>query len=109
MIHILDRIKCGLQRNLSERESYLRASGLDYTIVRAPILTNGPSGNANIRIARAIHKLTVGPKLSRGDLARVLILVSEQTVASRKTLDLFSAKGFAPSDQQLLAQLERIP
>jgi uncharacterized protein YbjT (DUF2867 family) len=109
MIRILDRIKCGLQRNLSERESYLRASGLDYTIVRAPILTNGPSGNANIRIARAIRKLTVGPKLSRGDLARVLILVSEQAVASRKTLDLFSAKGFAPSDQQLLAQLERIP
>ena len=61
--------------------------------MRAPILTNGPTGTANIRIARAIHKLTVGEKLSRGDLARVLILVSEQTVASGKTLDLLVRKG----------------
>ena len=35
IISILDRIKSGLQRNLIEREHYLRASGLDYTIVRA--------------------------------------------------------------------------
>ena len=109
MIRILDRVKCGLQRNLTERELYLRASGLDYTMVRAPILTNALAGDADIRIDRAIHKLTAGPKISRGDLARVLILASEQTVASRKTFDLFSAKGVVPSDQQLLGQLERIP
>ena len=109
MIRILDRVKCGLQRNLTERELYLRASGLDYTIVRAPILTNALAGDADIRIDRAIHQLTAGPKISRGDLARVLILASEQTVASRKTFDLFSAKGVVPSDQQLLGQLERIP
>ena len=93
MIRILDRIKCGLQRNLIERELYLRASGLDYTIVRAPILTNAPAGGANIRITRAINKLTFGPKISRGDLARVMILASQQTVASRKTFDLFGAKA----------------
>jgi uncharacterized protein YbjT (DUF2867 family) len=108
MIRILNRIKCGLQRNLIERELYLRASGLDYTIVRAPILTNAPAG-ANIRITRAINKLTAGPKISRGDLARVMILASQQTVASRKTFDLFGAKGVATSDQQLLEQLERTP
>jgi len=54
MIRILDRIKCGLQRNLIERELYLRASGLDYTIVRAPILTNAPAGGANIRITAGV-------------------------------------------------------
>jgi nucleoside-diphosphate-sugar epimerase len=109
MIRILDRIKCGLQRNLIERELYLRASGLDYTIVRAPILTNAPAGGANLRITRAINKLKAGPKISRGDLARVMILASQQTVASRKTFDLLGAKGVAPSDQQILEQLERIP
>ena len=109
MIRILDRIKCGLQRNLIERELYLRASGLDYTIVRAPILTNAPGGGANIRITRAINKLKAGPKISRGDLARVMILASQQTVASRKTFDLFGAKGVAPSDQQILEQLGRTP
>src|ERR1700719_3100408 len=109
MIRILDRVKCGLQRNLTERELYLRESGLDYTIVRAPILTNALAGDADIRIERAIHQLTAGPKISRGDLARVLILASQQSVASRKTFDLFGAKGVVPSDHQLLEQLEQIP
>ncbi len=109
MIRILDRIKCGLQRNLSERELYLRASGFDYTIVRAPILTDAPPGASNLRIARADHKLTAGPKISRGDLARLLVLVAEQSAASRKTFDVFSVKGVAPADRQILEQLERIP
>jgi uncharacterized protein YbjT (DUF2867 family) len=109
MIRILDRIKCGLQRNLIERELYLRASGLDYTILRAPILTNAPADSANIRITKAINKLTAGSIISRGDLARVMILASQQAVASRKTFDMLGAKGVAPSDQQLLEQLERTP
>ena len=109
VISILNKIKSGLQRNLVERELYLRASGLDYTIVRAPILTNAPAGGADIQIARAINKLTAGSKISRGDLARVMILASQQTAASRKTFDLFAAKGVAPSDEQLLEQLEEVP
>jgi NAD(P)H-binding len=108
MIRILDRIKCGLRRNLIERELYLRASGLDYTIVRAPILTTAPAGGANIRITRAINKLTAGPKISRGDLARVMILTSQQTVASRKTFDLFGAKGHADCMDRGLAQNLRV-
>jgi uncharacterized protein YbjT (DUF2867 family) len=107
MIRILNRVKRGLQRNLSERELYLRISGLDYTIVRAPILTNGASGHADLRITGATHPLTASPKLSRGDLARVLVLVSQQPIAARKTIDLFSVRGPSPSDQQLLRQLEQ--
>jgi uncharacterized protein YbjT (DUF2867 family) len=109
IISILNTIKSGLQRNLIERELYLRASGLDYTIVRAPILTNAPAGETNIRITRAIHKLTAEPKISRGDLARVMILASQQAVASRKTFDLLAPEGVVPSDRQLLEQLEQIP
>jgi len=109
IISILNTIKSGLQRNLIERELYLRASGLDYTIVRAPILTSAPAGQTNVRITRAVNRLTAGPKISRGDLARVMILASEQAVASRKTFDLFAEKGATPSDQQLLNQLEQIP
>jgi nucleoside-diphosphate-sugar epimerase len=109
MVRILDRIKPGLQRNLIERELYLRGSGLDYTIVRAPILTNAPAGEADLQITRAINKLTPGSKISRGDLARIMILASQQTVASRKTFDLLAAKGAAPFDEQLLKQLAHIP
>jgi hypothetical protein len=82
VISLLNTIKSGLQRNLMERELYLRASGLDYTIVRAPILTSAPAGQTNVRITLAVRKLTAGPKMSRGDLARVMILASEQAVES---------------------------
>jgi len=109
MIRILDKIKSGLQRNLIERELYLRASGLDYTIVRAPILTYVPTRKAKFQITRSMHKLTAGSKISRADLARVMILASQHAVASRKTIELFVAKGAAPSDEQLLEELEQIP
>src|ERR1700739_4921179 len=109
VISFLNTVKSGLQRNLMERELFLRASGLDYTIVRAPILTSAPAGQTNIRITPAVHRLTAGPKISRGDLARVMILASEHLVASRKTFDLLAERGVAPSDQQLLDQLEQIP
>jgi nucleoside-diphosphate-sugar epimerase len=108
MIRLLDKIKPGLQQNLTKRELYLRTSGLDYTIVRAPILINAPAGKRNIHIIKAISKLTAGSKISRGDLARILILASQQTVASGKTFELFAAKGDAPSDEKLLKQLEEI-
>jgi uncharacterized protein YbjT (DUF2867 family) len=108
VIRVLDTVKSGLQRNLMEREVYLRASGLDYAIVRAPILTNTPAGQTNVRITPAGNRLTAGPKISRGDLARVMILASEQAAASRKTFDLLAERGVAPSNQQLLNQLEQI-
>ena len=108
VISILNTIKSCLQRNLMERELYLRASGLDYTIVRAPILTNAPAGQTNVRITPAVNRLTAESKLSRGDLARVMILASEQAAASRKTFDLVAERGGAASDRQLLNQLEQI-
>jgi uncharacterized protein YbjT (DUF2867 family) len=109
ILSILDTIKSGLLRNLIERELYLRASGLDYTIVRAPILTNAPAGQAHVRITPPINKLAAGSRISRGDLARVMILASQQVAASRKIFDLVVTKGVAASDQQLLKQLEQIP
>jgi uncharacterized protein YbjT (DUF2867 family) len=109
IIGILNTVKSGLQRNLIQRELYLRASGLDYTIVRAPILINAPAGQANVRTLRANHKLTAGPKISRADLARIMILASQEAVASRKTFDLVVAKGDASSDQQIIKQLDQIP
>jgi nucleoside-diphosphate-sugar epimerase len=109
MIRILDKVKPGLQRNLIERELLLRTSGYDYTIVRAPILVNAPAGETEIHIAKAIHKLTARSKISRGDLARIMVLASEHAAASQKTFELISAKGHAPSDEQLVEELQRIP
>jgi uncharacterized protein YbjT (DUF2867 family) len=109
LIRILDKIKPGLPRNLIERELYIRASGLDYTVLRAPILTNAPAGGVKLQITRAINKLTAKSKISRGDLARVMILAAQQPAASRKTVELLASEGAAPADEQLVEQLERIP
>jgi uncharacterized protein YbjT (DUF2867 family) len=109
LIRILDKIKPGLQRNLIDRELYIRASGLDYTVLRAPILTNAPAGGVNLHITRAINKLTARSKISRGDLARVMILAAQRPAASRKTFELLASEGAAPPDEQLVEQLERIP
>jgi uncharacterized protein YbjT (DUF2867 family) len=108
MMSILNTVKKGLQRNLIERELYLRASGLDYTIVRAPILANAPAGETEVRITPANNQLRAGQKVSRSDLARVMILASQQIAASRKTFELIVAKGVALSDVQLLKQLEQL-
>jgi NAD(P)H-binding len=81
ILAISEKKKCDGKEKL-----YLRASGLDYTIVRAPILTSAPAGQTNVRITQAVNRLTAGPKISRGDLARVMILASEQAVASRNDI-----------------------
>ena len=109
LIRILDKIKPGLQRNLIERELYLRASGMDYTVLRAPILTNAPAGEVALEITRAVNRLTARSKISRSDLARVMIVAAQQPAASRKTFELLASKGAAPSDRLLIEQLERIP
>ena len=109
LIGILDKIKPGLKRNLIERELYIRTSGLDYTVLRAPILTNSPPGGVNLQITTAINKLTARAKISRGDLARVMILAAQQPAASRKTFELLASAGAAPPDEELVEQLERIP
>jgi nucleoside-diphosphate-sugar epimerase len=108
MLRILDMVKPGLRRNLIEREIYLRRSGLDYIIVRAPILTNASAG-AEIRITRGIDTLTAGSKISRADFARIMILAAQQNVISRVILELTATKGAAPSDAELLKQLTLLP
>ena len=73
------------------------------------ILTNALAGGVNLQITKAINKLTVRSKISRGDLARVIILAAQQPAASRKTFELLASEGAAPPDEQLVEQLERIP
>ena len=108
MIKILDKIKPGLQRNLADREVYLRTSGLDYAIVRAPILSNGPSGETRVQIRPPTEKLIAGSRISRGDLARVMILASQGAGACRKTFEVFATNGVPPSNEQLLSELGQI-
>jgi putative NADH-flavin reductase len=53
-------------------EELIRASGLDWTIVRAPKLTNGPK-TSTYRVGEHLEPKGILPTLSRADVAEVML------------------------------------
>lgn len=105
---LLNFIKGNLQQNQVERENYLRACGLDYTVGRGAFLTDRPAGQCGIRITLPVHRLGFGRKLARADFARVLIVAAELGSASRKTYDVFASGGKPTDEQGLMRQFEAL-
>ncbi len=103
---LLNAIKGNLQQNQVDRENYLRACGLDYTVGRAAFLTDQSGGQCSIRITPPVHRLGFGRKLARADFARVLIVAAELASASRKTYDVFAAAGKPTDEPGLIRQFE---
>ena len=86
----------GYYRSKGQAEALVRASGLCYTILRAPLLLGGATEGA-----AALKRNATGPKakligggrnlqqpLHVDDLARAAIAASQPSVASNRTLDL---------------------
>lgn len=69
---LLNFLKPGLRRNVTDRENYLVKSGLPYVVLRAPKLTNDEPGQTAITAIPTQLKLTGSMSLARADLARVL-------------------------------------
>ncbi len=89
----------GYYRTKGEAEAVVRASGLCYTILRAPLLL-GPAtegAEALARNARSHRATLIGggrnfqQPLYVDDLARAAIAASQSSVASNRTLDLVGA------------------
>jgi uncharacterized protein YbjT (DUF2867 family) len=106
---ILNLVKGNLQKNMVDRERYLKESGFDYAVCRGAVLTNAPGGEGHIRITAPIHSLSPSRKLARADFARVLIAASELAAASRKVYDVLGEHGFFNEDRDIAAQLEAVP
>lgn len=70
--------------DVATMEDVLRASTLDWTAVRAPLLTNGPL-TGRYRTARG-HNVPRGFRLSRADTAHFMLEVLEDPDASRTAL-----------------------
>ncbi|MEO8225566.1 MAG: SDR family oxidoreductase, partial [Gammaproteobacteria bacterium] len=78
-------------------ELYLRASGLDYTIVRPGGLVNEPAGQKGLRLEQGdAWRPLVRSTLSRDDLALVLIEALRQPGARRATFELVNDAGLPP-------------
>ncbi|WP_122220821.1 SDR family NAD(P)-dependent oxidoreductase [Pseudomonas syringae group genomosp. 3] len=90
---ILNSVKGNLQKNMFDRENYLKSCGLDYTVCRGAILTDGPGGRHRIKITAPVHSLSVRRKICRADFARAVIAVSQTAIASRQVYDVFGEPG----------------
>ena len=105
---LLNSVKGNLQRNQCDRDGYLRNSGLDWSIGRGAILTNGAGGRADIRVTPPVHRLSLLRRVARPDFARVLIAAADAPAVSRRMFDVFNEPGLPPADEALAAQLERL-
>jgi len=105
---LLNAIKGNLQRNRRDRDDYLRKSGLDWSIGRGAVLTNGAGGRADLRITPPINRLSLLRRVTRPDFARALIAAADAPAASGRMFDVFNEPGSPPTDEGLTAQLERL-
>ena len=74
-------------------EDEIRASGLDYTIVRAAVLVNGTAGRHSIVVRRDSPPLSFFQRIARADVAQGLVAAMDHPRASRATLDVAWGKG----------------
>lgn len=86
-------------------EDYLRASGMDYSIVAPGGLEDGPGGLNGIRVARRADYV-VG-QIKRADVARVIVACTTSQSCSRKTITATNHPALPPDAWR--AQLAALP
>ena len=69
-------------------ETAIRASGLDYTVVRTGMLLNGRQGRRAIRLTQDALPLSIRHHISRADVAQVFVMALEEPRASRATFEI---------------------
>lgn len=65
---LLERLQPALLRDSEEYVQRVRGSGLDWTVVRAPMLTDGPARAVRVGLVGDI-----GPRVSRASVARFML------------------------------------
>jgi uncharacterized protein YbjT (DUF2867 family) len=73
-------------RKLAEDE--IRRSGLDYTVIRAGLLTNSPGGQRAIAVGQEEYPLAFKYRISRADVAEVFVQALKHPSTRRTTFDL---------------------
>ncbi|NLF29371.1 MAG: NAD(P)H-binding protein [Planctomycetes bacterium] len=85
-------------------EEAIRRSGLDYTIVRAGVLTNEPGGRWPILITQRRLRMSLRHRISRDDVAEVILLALAHPAAGRTTFDVV----WHPTSEPFDAMFERL-
>jgi uncharacterized protein YbjT (DUF2867 family) len=74
-------------------EDAIRASGFDYTIVRAAFLLNRPPNQRAIRVRQTESALTLHECIARADVAEALVAAVYHPDASRATFEVKWDRG----------------
>jgi uncharacterized protein YbjT (DUF2867 family) len=90
LLNLLKRNALVWRRRL---ENDIRASGLDYTIVRVGFLSDDPGGKRAIRVTQEPLPLTPWHRIARADVAEIFVEAMENPRASRATFDIVWGKG----------------
>jgi uncharacterized protein YbjT (DUF2867 family) len=73
-------------------EGEIRASGLDYTIIRVGFLTDRPAGERAVIVGQDALPLSPRHRIARADVAEVFVAALENPRASRATFEIVSGK-----------------
>lgn len=90
-------------------EDQIRASGIDYTIIRVGFLTNQPSGQRAIEVSQGALPLAPRHRIPRADAAEVFVAAIQHPRASCTTFEIVSGRGRREPLDQLFAQLRPDP
>lgn len=69
-------------------ENEIRASGVDYTVIRAGVLLNRPGGEHAIEITQQLLPLAWRYRIARPDVARVFVAALDHPKTSRTTFEV---------------------
>ena len=89
-------------------EDEIRASGVDYTIIRTGVLLNRPGGEHVITITQQSLPLAWRYRIARADVAEVFVTALDHPKTSRTTFEaVWGARSEAQPLQRLLEGLQR--
>jgi uncharacterized protein YbjT (DUF2867 family) len=89
-------------------EDWIRASGVNYTVIRSGVLLNRPGGEHVIEITQQLLPLAWRYRIARADVARVFVAALNHPKTSRTTFEVvWGARGEVKAFEPLLESLQQ--
>lgn len=83
-------------------EAEIRASGLDYTIIRVGFLRNSPGGQRAVEVSQSDLPLAPRYQIARADVAEAFVAALQHPRTSRVTFEIVWGKGHRQDDWSVL-------
>jgi uncharacterized protein YbjT (DUF2867 family) len=90
---VLNLIKRNILKWRKQAEEEIRSSGIDYTIIRAGMLTNAPAGRRAIEIGQSGYPLAFQYRISRADVAEVFVQALAHPETRRARFNVVGVSG----------------